>query len=116
MYIFFTQIEYSATRGQINFLRAYSRQATQNITYHCRNSKARINNKSLKLRGDNELDMEFHSKSLAQYRPIIFKDECKVSKITKTLFWSARMMRECSLDNSFVSLGDTCKTSLKITY
>ena len=88
------QIEYSATRGQINFLRAYSKQATQNITYHCRNSKARVNNKSLKLRGDNDMNMEFHSKSLAKLRPLVFKDECTVSDDYNENAFYGQLVRE----------------------
>ena len=61
---------------QMTFLRLLSRSVSQNITYHCYNSHAWIDEESrtIKLQGDNEMELT----SFARTKPVVIKNECKV--------------------------------------
>jgi len=75
-----TPISYHADSVQINFLKMLSKNATQVVTYHCRNSAAWFNSKtkstegSMKLRDDKGEEITIESQKV---KPSVLLDECK---------------------------------------
>ena len=61
---------------QMRFLRLLSRRVSQNITYHCYNSRAweDDNGHTIKLQGDNEMELTISERT----KPVVLKNECKV--------------------------------------
>lgn len=68
---------------QLNFLRLLSGEASQNLTYHCKNSIAYMDEaagnlkKSLLLQGHNEVEIRAEGNSRFTYA--VLEDGCKVS-------------------------------------
>lgn len=68
---------------QLTFLRLMSTEASQNITYHCKNSVAYMDQqtgnlkKSLLLQGSNEIELRGEGNSRFTY--VTLEDGCKVS-------------------------------------
>ena len=64
---------------QMRFLRLLSKRVSQNITYHCFNSRAWENEDSgrtIKVKGDNELEL---MKSQGT-KTMVLRNDCKVNK------------------------------------
>ena len=66
---------------QMQFLRLLSRSVSQNITYHCLNSRAWEDDDGLtiKLQGDNDMELTSSEKT----KPLVVTNECKVN-VNKT--------------------------------
>ena len=64
---------------QMQFLRLLSRSVSQNITYHCLNSRAWEDDdgRSIKLQGDNDMELTSSEKT----KPVVVTNECKVNAI-----------------------------------
>ena len=64
---------------QMQFLRLLSRSVSQNITYHCLNSRAweDVDGLTIKLQGDNDMELTSSEKT----RPVVVTNECKVNAI-----------------------------------
>ena len=62
---------------QMKFLRLLSRSASQNITYHCYNSRAweEEDGHTFKVKGDNELELIASQAAKA----VVWKNDCKVT-------------------------------------
>ncbi len=84
IYIFFPllQFTYKADRVQLTFLQLLSTDATQNVTYHCRNSVAYYSNaedslnQAAKFLTSNDLELQAES---PKFRYEVTLDECQVS-------------------------------------
>ena len=64
---------------QMRFLRLLSKRVSQNITYHCFNSRAWENEgsgRTIKVKGDNELEL---MKSQGT-KTMVLRNDCKVNK------------------------------------
>lgn len=60
----------------MRFLRLLSRRASQNVTYHCYNSRAwEQDGRTIKVQGDNGMELT----SLGKTKPVVMKNECKVN-------------------------------------
>lgn len=72
----------AAASIQLNFLRLLSTEASQNITYHCKNSIAYMDQalgnlkKALLLEGSNEVELRAEGSSRFTYS--VLEDGCKV--------------------------------------
>lgn len=79
------QINYKADSNQIGFLQLLSVRATQNVTYHCRNSVAYFDlehktyRRGVKLLGWN--DAEITPRGNNKFRYTVEEDECRVSTV-----------------------------------
>lgn len=79
----YSRISYKADSNQIGFLQLLSVSATQNLTYHCKNSigyydaENKSYRKGLKLIGFN--DIEITPKGNPKTRYTVIEDECKAS-------------------------------------
>lgn len=64
---------------QMQFLRLLSRSVSQNITYHCLNSRVweDVDGLTIKLQGDNDMELTSSEKT----RPVVVTNECKVNAI-----------------------------------
>ena len=62
---------------QMQFLRLLSRSVSQNITYHCLNSRAweDVDGLTIKLQGDNDMELTNSEKT----KPVVVTNECKVN-------------------------------------
>ena len=86
--VFFAfQINYCMNSVQMQFLRLLSRSVSQNITYHCLNSRAweDDNGRSIKLQGDNDMELTSSEKT----KPVVVTNECKVNAIVHVNITSA---------------------------
>lgn len=78
------QISYKAESSQIGFLQLLSREAEQNITYHCKNSIAYFDEerktykRGIKLLSYNDVELVPRGSQRLRYEVIL--DECKVWK------------------------------------
>lgn len=68
-------INYGMNQVQMKFLRLLSRSASQNITYHCYNSRAweEEDGHTFKVKGDNELELIASQAAKA----VVWKNDCK---------------------------------------
>ena len=75
------QINYGMNSVQMQFLRLLSRSVSQNITYHCLNSRAWEDDDGLtiKLQGDNDMELTSSEKT----KPVVVTNECKVNAIVR---------------------------------
>ena len=78
--------------AQMKFLRLLSMRITQNITYHCYNSRAweEEDDRTIKLQGDNDMELTSSEKT----KPKVVSDNCDVSILVLFLdrnFSSTRM-------------------------
>ena len=64
---------------QMKFLRLLSRRITQNVTYHCYNSRAwdEDGDRTIKLQGENDMELT----SSDHTRPKVITNNCDVSKM-----------------------------------
>ena len=61
---------------QMRFLRLLSRSVSQNITYHCYNSRAwEDDGHTIKLQDDNEMELTASENT----KPVVVKNGCKVN-------------------------------------
>lgn len=73
------QINYGISPMQMRFLRLLSKRASQNITYHCFNSRAWENEDSgrtIKVKGDNELELMKSQGTTT----MVLRNDCEVNK------------------------------------
>lgn len=81
----------STANIQMNFLRLLSTEATQTITYHCKNSVAYMDQatgnlkKALLLQGSNDVEIRAEGNSRFTYG--VLEDGCKVSRIIRYALW-----------------------------
>lgn len=75
------QIHYGMNSVQMQFLRLLSRSVSQNITYHCLNSRAweDVDGLTIKLQGDNDMELTSSEKT----KPVVVTNECKVNAIVR---------------------------------
>ena len=70
------QIQYSMNQIQMRFLRLLSRRVSQNVTYHCYNSRAwEHDGRAIKVQGNNGMELTSSGKT----KPVVMKNECTVS-------------------------------------
>jgi len=70
------QIDYKLDYGQLKFLRLASKTVKQNITYHCKNSKAWDSSHSMKLM--THTDEELDSSRYSPFKPKVIKNDCQM--------------------------------------
>ena len=80
------KFQYKMDPAQMKFLRLLSMRITQNITYHCYNSRAweEEDDRTIKLQGDNDMELTSSEKT----KPKVVSDNCDVS-ILVLFFWIA---------------------------
>lgn len=71
------KFQYKMDPAQMKFLRLLSMRITQNITYHCYNSRAweEEDDRTIKLQGDNDMELTSSEKT----KPKVVSDNCDVS-------------------------------------
>lgn len=76
-YFFILKFQYKMDPAQMKFLRLLSMRITQNITYHCYNSRAweEEDDRTIKLQGDNDMELTLSEKT----KPKVVSDNCDVS-------------------------------------
>lgn len=68
-------IPYTADQTQLAFLQMLSKQASQRLTYHCRNSRA--TDRGLELVGVNEYEFQTTGEGMETLSHTVTRDECK---------------------------------------
>lgn len=82
-FVSFLQFTYKASKNQLRFLQLLSSRASQNVTYHCKNSVAYYDQQSQNFNSALSL-LTSNEKELGVQQPIKFRysvslDECQVS-------------------------------------
>ena len=75
------QIPYTADQTQLAFLQMLSKQASQRLTYHCRNSRA--TDRGLELVGVNEYEFQTTGEGMETLSHTVTRDECKVGDLQR---------------------------------
>ena len=92
--------EYSADPVQMKFLRLLSKRVSQNVTYHCYNSRAWEVGQSIKLKGDNEMELTASTKT----KPTVVKNECQVCtffSVLELFVSETRLKMKCKTQKDF---------------